>query len=216
MKEVWLIRHAESTANAGAATFSPESVPLTDKGLAQAEFFAAQIETPPNLIVVSPFLRSQQTAAPLRQRYPDVPVEEWPIQEFTYLSPGRCRNTTFEDRRPLVAEYWARNDANFCDGPGAESFADLLGRGLAAIERIKQAEQKFITIFSHGQFLRAVIWLYLHELDEMKVETMEGFHGFLDAVSIPNGAIFKIRFEDGKLWFSSIFGSYLPLTLRSG
>jgi len=56
----------------------------------------------------------------------------------------------------------------------------------------------------------------MHELEEMKVETLEGFHGFLDAVSIPNGAIFKIRFEDERIWFSSIFGSYLPKDLRAG
>lgn len=216
MKEVWLIRHGESTANAGGVTVSPESVPLTDKGHAQARYFATQADTPPKLIVVSSFLRSQQTAAPLRERYPEVPVEEWPIQEFTYLDPARCRNTSFEDRKPLVAEYWARNDPNYCDGPGAESFAALLARALDAIKRIQAMEAELVTIFSHGQFMRAVIWLYLHELEEMKVETMAGFHGFLDAVSIPNGAIFKLRFENDKLWFSSIFGSYLPKDLRTG
>jgi broad specificity phosphatase PhoE len=216
MKEVWLIRHGESTANAGGATFSPDTVPLTERGHAQATYFASQVATPPKLIVVSSFLRSQETAAPLRERYPEVPVEEWPIQEFTYLDPSRCHNTTFEQRQPLVAEYWARNDPNYCDGPGAESFANLLARALAAIKRIKAMNEDLVFIFSHGQFLRAVIWLYLHELDDMKVETMGSFHGFLDAVSIPNGAIFKIRFEAERPWFSSIFCSYLPVDLRSG
>jgi broad specificity phosphatase PhoE len=216
MKEVWLVRHGESTANAGGATFTPESVELTEKGQAQARFFATQIDTKPNLIVVSSFLRSQQTAAPLREHYPDVPVEEWPIQEFTYLDPERCHNTTFDQRKPLAAEYWARNDANYCDGPGAESFANLLARALDAIERIKKAENEFVVVFSHGQFMRAVIWLLLHELEEMKIETVEGFHGFLDAVSIPNVAIFKVRVRDDKLWFSRIVGSYLPGDLRSG
>lgn len=216
MKDVWLIRHGESTANAGAVTFSPESIPLTERGMEQARCVAEQVSARPDLIVVSSFLRSQQTAAPLIARYPGVKVEEWPVQEFTYLSPDRCHNTTFQDRKPLVAEYWARNDARYCDGPGAESFANLLERALATVARIKAAENGFIVMLSHGQFLRAVIWLLLHELDEMKVETMEGFHGFLDAISIPNAAIFKIRHEPPHLWMSGIFGSYIPAEIRSG
>jgi broad specificity phosphatase PhoE len=216
MKEVWLIRHAESTANAGASTFSPESIPLTEKGLAQARCVAAQITRRPDLIVVSPFLRSQQTAAPLRASVPNVPVEEWQVQEFTYLSPERCRNTTIVERKPLVDAYWSRNNPDYCDGPGAESFADLLTRAAAAVARIKTVEDRFLVVFSHGQFIRAAIWLLLHELEEMKIETMEAFRGFLNAVSIPNVAIFKIKVTgEGAVWFSSIFGSYLPPDLRS-
>jgi broad specificity phosphatase PhoE len=215
MKEVWLIRHAESTANAGASTFSPESIPLTDKGLEQARCLADQVTNRPDLIVVSPFLRSQQTATPLIARYPDVPVEQWPIQEFTYLSPELCHNTTLSERKPLVAAYWARNDPAYCDGPGAESFADLLARAVTAVERLRTVHDKFAVIISHGQFLRAVIWLLLHELEEMKIETMAAFHDFLEAVSVPNAAIFKIKFTDeGQVWFSSIIGSYLPKDLR--
>jgi broad specificity phosphatase PhoE len=215
MKEVWLIRHGESTANAGAVTFTPKSVPLTDRGLAQASAMA-EVVPRPDLIIVSPFMRSQQTAAPLRAKYSDVPFEEWPIQEFTYLSPGRCQNTSFEDRKPLVAEYWARNDADYCDGPGAESFANLLLRAADFIKRLTESDHGFIVAFSHGQFLRAVIWLLIHELEEMKVETLAGFHGFLDAVTIPNGAIFKVRPDGKQLWFSAVIGSYLPKDLRTG
>ncbi len=211
MKEVWLIRHAESTANAGAATYSPETIPLTEKGLEQAKAVANQVSRRPDLIVVSPFLRSRLTAAPLLALYADVPVEEWNVQEFTYLAPEHCHNTTLNDRKPLVDEYWSRNDPNFCDGPGAESFADLMSRAQAAVTRIKKPEDKFVVMISHGQFIRALIWLMLHELDEMKVETMTGFHCFLEAVTVPNAAIFKIRLlEDNEVVFSSISESYLP------
>jgi hypothetical protein len=47
--------------------------------------------------VTSPHLRTQQTTAPTIERFPDVPVEVWPIEEFTYLQPlaetARCRQT---------------------------------------------------------------------------------------------------------------------------
>ena len=216
MKEVWLIRHGESTANAGAATFSPESIPLTERGLAQARCVAEQVTRRPDLIVVSSFLRSKQTAEPLQARYPDAAVEEWQVQEFTYLNPERCRNTSYLDRKPLVAAYWSRNDADYCDGPGAESFSNLLARSNTTVGQIKNLDHDFVVVMSHGQFMRAVIWLLLHELEDMKIETMTGFHGFLEAVSIPNAAIFRIApNQGGQLWFSSIFGSYLPQELRS-
>jgi probable phosphoglycerate mutase len=214
MKEVWLIRHAESTANAGAATYSPEVIPLTDKGLEQAQAVVTQTSRSPDLIVVSPFLRSKQTAAPLIARYSNVPVEEWNIQEFTYLAPARCHNTTVTERKPLVEAYWARNDPQYRDGPGAESFADLMSRAQATVAQVKKPDDTFVVVISHGQFMRAVIWLLMHELEEMKVETMAGFHCFLEAVSVPNAAIFKIKLmERGEVFFSRISGSYLPANL---
>jgi 2,3-bisphosphoglycerate-dependent phosphoglycerate mutase len=176
MKEVWLIRHAESTANTGAATYSPEVIPLTGKGFEQAQAVAGKIVQRPDLIVVSPFLRSQQTAAPLIARYTDVPVQEWKVQEFTYLAPDRCHNTTLTERKPLVDAYWSRNDPDYRDGPGAESFADLMSRAQTTVAQITKSEDVFVVMISHGQFIRAVIWLLLHELEEMKVETMTAFH----------------------------------------
>jgi len=214
MKEVWLVRHGESTANAGAATFSPETVPLTEKGMAQAGCIADRVDDRPDLIVLSSFLRSQQTAAPLIAKYPDVKVAQWPVQEFTYLSPERCHNTTLTERKPLVVAYWSRNDPAYIDGPGAESFENLMSRAETTLTQLTKLENKFVVIVSHGQFIRAVIWLLLHELEGMKIETMASFYCFLDAVSVPNAAIFKIRLtEQGEVFFSRISGSYLPANL---
>lgn len=102
----WLVRHGESAANAGAVTTDPASIPLTEAGRGQARSTAAAIMQRPNLIVVSSYLRTRQTTAPSIERFPDVPVETWPVQEFTYLSPGRCAGTTTAQRRPLVEAYW--------------------------------------------------------------------------------------------------------------
>ena len=117
---VILIRHGQSMANAGAKTADHFSNPLTELGRMQALDFAEQVDCTPTFIVASPFLRAQQTAEPLRQRFPDVPVEEWPIHEFTFLDPSRHNGTSEEDRQPYVSAYWERQDHTFIDGPGAE------------------------------------------------------------------------------------------------
>ena len=120
-------RHGESISNAGAATSDPASIPLTDCGRNQAEQIAQSYEARPTLIVVSSYQRTWQTAAPVIARFPEVPVEEWPVQEFTYLEPSRCMGTTGAERRAWVEHYWKSCSAEYCDGPGSESFMDLFG-----------------------------------------------------------------------------------------
>jgi hypothetical protein len=122
VKNVKFIRHAESSANAGLPTSDPSDIPLTTAGTAAA--VAAAIDyagPPPDLFIVSPFRRAQETAEPFKKRFPNAAVEEWPVQEFTYLTPSRCLATTSTDRLPLVEAYWKNATSEYVDGPGAES-----------------------------------------------------------------------------------------------
>lgn len=77
-KVVRLIRHAQSTANAGQATTAPDTIPLTELGHRQALTLAEKINTSPNLIITSPFERAMNTAIPTAKRYPDVPFVSAP------------------------------------------------------------------------------------------------------------------------------------------
>ena len=56
MKKIWLIRHGESIANAGEPTQDHAAIPLSEKGLQQAQELALAIPSAPDLIVTSPFL----------------------------------------------------------------------------------------------------------------------------------------------------------------
>ena len=71
----WLVRHGESAANAGTATTDPATIPLTPRGHDQAERVAVALSERPDLIVVSPYLWTRETAEPAMRRFPDVPVE---------------------------------------------------------------------------------------------------------------------------------------------
>src|SRR5438270_13987087 len=88
-----LVRHGQSVTNAGGRAADQVSNLLTELGRAQALGFSERLTCKPALIVVSPFLRAQQTAEPLRRRFPDVPVEECPIQEVSFLNPALHRDT---------------------------------------------------------------------------------------------------------------------------
>lgn len=159
--KVFCCRHGQSVANAGAATLDPLSIELTELGRQQAEDLAQQWTEAPSLIVVSPAERARATALPTMRRFPSVRVEEWPIQEFTYLAPARCAGTTAEQRRVWVEDYWGEADPGRCDGEGAESFSEFIARvdtTVARLARFAGEPDCTVFLFGHGQFINAMRW----------------------------------------------------------
>lgn len=102
--KVRLIRHAQSAANAGLATTDPHEIPLTELGRLQAQDFAARITSSPDLIISSRFKRAIHTVQPTALRFPNVPVEMWAVEEFTYLSPNGFVASTQEERKPYAED----------------------------------------------------------------------------------------------------------------
>jgi 2,3-bisphosphoglycerate-dependent phosphoglycerate mutase len=208
-KSVWFVRHGESEANAGMVSESPKSIQLTWTGAEQAEEVAKCFTTDPELIVVSPYQRGSQTAMPLINKVSIVPVEIWPVQEFTYLAASRCVNTTYEQRKPMVRDYWERADAAYNDGPDTESFADFMTRVRETLDKLEARKEKFIAVFSHGQFIRALMWMIITGRRQITENSMAEFHEFMAAVSMNNAAILKLEFKGSETYLSGIITSHL-------
>ena len=151
------IRHGESEGNAGLPTGSPSEIRLTSRGHHQAESLAKSVTTQPDLIVVSPFLRTQQTAEPLIGRCVNVPLETWEVQEFTYLNPFNYVGTTEAERSVFVRAYWERCDHLYKDGGGAESFLEFINRIDDALARLRADPKRWTLVFSHGYFIKGVL-----------------------------------------------------------
>ena len=197
--KVFLVRHGQSVANAGGRTSDHDSNPLTDLGRVQAREFAGRVPCTPTLIVVSPFLRAQQTAEPLQQRFPDVPVEVWPIQELTFLEPARHKDTTEDDRQPHVLEYWQRQNPALIVGPGAESFAQFLDRARDAIRRLLTTSPGgCVIIFTHGYFMQA-FRLVMRFPNATDAELMANFLRFHLVNFIQNSDSLEFAIQDGKI-----------------
>lgn len=209
MKEIRLIRHAESLANAGAATSTPRDIPLSDKGHEQAKRLAESITNEPERIILSPYVRTRETAQPLLERFRDCPVETLSTQEFTYLSIARCRNTTREDRRPMVEEYWARSDPNYTDGGQAESLAELIFRAQDFLRRTREMEGELIFAFTHEQFIKAVMWEVLQLGPNIDSKFMAAFYKFSMSFAIPNTAVIKMIRDDGEFRIGKMDISHL-------
>lgn len=186
MKRVRLTRHGESAANAGQASRDHESIPLTPRGLQQAITVARSFTEAPDLIVVSPFARAQLTAQETITVFPSVALETWPIQEFTYLEPARCVDTTVAQRREWVETYWMRAAPDYSDGGGAESFLEFIARALAFLERLAEHPAKRAVVFSHGQFLNAVAWLLQRRPEILDGHAMTDWRRYEIENHIPN------------------------------
>ena len=155
MSTIWFIRHGESMSNAGEVAVDRGSTKLTDKGWEQARCAALKVTRQPDLIVVTPYIRTHQTAQPLREKFPNVPCETWDLFEFSALSDENYLTRTWMQRTPMMRALWERNDPDYNDGAGAESFSDMLKRINTALERLRTYKDKFIIVYAHGYIIQA-------------------------------------------------------------
>jgi broad specificity phosphatase PhoE len=177
--KIILVRHGQSVTNAGGRAADQVSNPLTEFGRAQSRQFAERLDCKPTLFVTSSFLRAQQTSEPLRQRFPEVPVEEWPIHEFSFLNPALHRGTSEADRESHVAAYWQREDPAYRNGPEAESFTLFLERAREAIRRLAGSDPGgCVVVFTHGFFMQAIrmVLLFPNATDAELMANFQRFH----------------------------------------
>ena len=211
MHEIWFVRHGESEANAGLSSKDPASIPLTLTGEKQAVQVSRIWPKQPSHIIHSPYSRALATAQPTIKRFPSVVHEEWAIQEFTYLSPSKCSNTTARQRLPWVEEYWHRNDPNYIDGEGAESFSNLLERVSQALSSFRVlSSNDFCAVFTHGMYMSAVLFSIFTGFSKPTPQSMALFRLFNQTTPVPNGAILKCTInEQGEIFASSFCTSHL-------
>lgn len=193
MKHIRLIRHGESAANAGAASRDHASIPLTENGMAQARQVAHSCTLAPELIVVSPYSRARQTAAATASRFTSTPIETWPVQEFTYLDPAKCVDTTVAQRRGWVEQYWSQAEPTYQDGEGAESFLAFVTRAQSCLDQLAAHAARDILVFSHGQFLNAVAWLIQRKPQQIDRHAMLDWRQYEMANPIANGCGYQLQ-----------------------
>lgn len=163
MKTIWFVRHGESVADRGEATENPQFIFLSPAGITQAGTFAERFPWQPELILTSPYLPAEQTALKMIARFPEAATGIWEcVREFVCLSPGRFVSTTSAERQPALAAYWQREDPDFVDGPGAESYRQLAARTEHMWELLSRRRERHILIFSHSRFISNVLLQYYH------------------------------------------------------
>ena len=199
MPTIWFIRHGQSESNAGLRTSDPALPRLTERGEQQATHLAKAFTKAPDLIVTSPYLRTRMTAKYTLDRFDKVAHEEWPIQEFTYICPENVINMNSAERKPICDVYWQRNDPNYVDGTGAESFTAFHARADALLERLVNTDAEFIAVFGHSGFTKAIIQTMLNGKGPVTPQRMNEFKHIDDGVWVPNASIWKVELTKAAL-----------------
>lgn len=209
MREAWFIRHGESISNADLPTTHPATSELTAQGAAEAQQVVRAFTSPPDLIVISSFIRARQTAAPTLARFPQVSTATWPIHEFTYLAASHYNGTTGSERWPIAETYWQRNDPNYRDGTQSETFAEMVARVWDVIAHLRQSDAQFVALFSHGLFIRGLLWAILTNTTQPTPAQMDRYSHFCQAVRVPNGSICRLYFDETRLRLAGIDAAHM-------
>ena len=158
MTDFWFIRHAESESNIGLPSISPATINITEKGREQAKHIAEHLNQEPDLFIASPYIRTTQTGKTTFDKYPEVPVEIWPIQEYTYLPPEYYHQKTLTQRYPHSRKYFRKGEPDYIVGEGSESFNQFRLRVQETTSRLINNSTNFTILFGHGWFMRALLW----------------------------------------------------------
>jgi len=191
-RRVLLVRHAESEANAGRVFADVAAIPITDRGHRQARALARHLDAAPELVVASPMVRAQQTAAPLLARFPGVRCESWPVEEFVYRPPAASE----ED----FAAYWTDADPRARTGPQTESFADLLERVHATADRLARETARTIVLVSHRKFLAALVFVLIAGRGRPGRRRMQRYRSFDQGLRWPNAALMPTWWEGDRVF----------------
>lgn len=189
---IFLIRHAESEANINGKTLSHASISLSEHGHKQAQALCLKLPEIDH-VIVSQYLRTHQTAAPLLEKYNLTFEVDEHLHEFSYLSERKCANTNIDDRKAWVNAYWEKMDYQHKDADDAESFEDLYIRVQAFHEKLKILTeiyaQKNLAVFSHGQFLQ-LLMMQIQQPQPISKDLMRQFRYNLVYQPIRNTQVF--------------------------
>ena len=190
MTHLWLIRHAQTDANATGVIQGQYDAQLSALGREQARILAQRIvKSPPDVIYSSDSSRAHDTARAVARRC------ELPIHldvRLREIDMGEWSNRPWKEIRDTFPEALAcmNSDPTFRRGVNGENPIEVQERVVAVINEILAKHQgQRIAVFSHGFSLRTYI---AHLLDM----PLTGIHY---RFKFGNTGITRIRFnEDNK------------------
>lgn len=169
MTTVYLVRHCESTGNVGRRIQGRTDCDISDNGKLQLENLKARMaDLPIDIIYSSPLKRAQLTAQAIRgDRDIEIRVDD-DLQEMSF---GVAEDKTWEEIGTMLPGTWEdwRHSPYTVRFPNGETFKDVEGRIVAAVEKIvRENPGKYIAIASHATPIRVFARYVLEENEDLK------------------------------------------------
>ncbi|MFB2920261.1 MULTISPECIES: histidine phosphatase family protein [Aerosakkonema] len=111
--------------------------------------------------------------------------------------------------------YWERCDPHYVDGENAESLVQLMARVRTALNQFQQ-QTGFAIVFTHGLFIKAMLWQILAAPKTINAISMSRLYKFSQGFRVPNASILKMEFGSGGIpYWSSFVTDHLPSKLQT-
>lgn len=154
---IYLARHGDKLLNGCYnAALDILDEPLSDKGFEDARHIAACFESIPlEKIIVSEYMRTQQTAAPVAEIKGLRPVIDSRVNE---INGGFCKQMTTAQIAAAYPDFWRDFNSRLIDAryPGGESGADVKRRQDSFLNDMKQ-EKGNVLVVTHDGFIRLLL-----------------------------------------------------------
>jgi broad specificity phosphatase PhoE len=216
MKEVYLVRHGESEANARTQQiYKGKNSPLTERGLEQAERIAKRVSKLSfDVLIASPWERAKQTAEAIaRQTGKEIEFSEL----FTETrGPSSLIGMPVGEEVGRRLQEWNAtlfsNESRYEDG---ENFSDALSRAQAALAWLEARPESHIVVATHGLFLRLLMAAVLIG----ETLTPAQFRHFLSASKTDNTGITVLQYgpmqhhetDSSERWRVRVFNDHAHL-----
>ncbi len=155
-KRIYFVRHGETEGNLNKSFQFPDT-PLTEAGHQGAQAVAERFRhVLVDELIVSPFLRTQQTAEHIYNvvQKPSVTFEAF----HERMQPVSVRGKRFDSEKGsrYLQEYTSLYTDAQVTQEGFENYYAVQARVVACIAMLEQSDKENIVVVSHGAFIRSV------------------------------------------------------------
>jgi alpha-ribazole phosphatase len=197
-RTITYIRHAESQSNAGGLTLPHADIPLSPLGVHQAETLARTLPASPSRVLVSPMIRTHQTAAPYMARISMSPEVAPELAEFSVIGHAMIEGMNGSERKVAVKPYWDDPCPDRRMGEGADTFREFEARVAAFQARMSDLPDGTV-IFGHGIWFGLLAWRLLgYTVNDSTA--LRAFRRFQVGLPMPNCAMHQLAYVHGDLW----------------
>jgi alpha-ribazole phosphatase len=151
---------------------------------------AERLPEEPSRILVSPMIRTRQTAEPYCKRCSVQPETIPELAEFSVICPTLIAGLSGSQRKPFVEAYWADSDPHRRMGPSADTFMEFNER-VGEFEKRMQGLLDGTVIFGHGIWFGLLVWR-LQGNRATDGDDMRRFRRFQLALPMPNCAEYEL------------------------
>jgi alpha-ribazole phosphatase len=191
LRTIFLVRHGESSSNAGGVTMPHALIPLTALGHQQARNLAWHLPAAPALVLASPFVRATDTAKPYANRTGRAIEPEPLLQEFDMIDPALIAGMDQAQRRPVADAVWQAADPDKRMGDQAETFRAFAGRVSSFLANRLPTLPDQTVCFGHGIWIGMAAWQLLG-FTAVDSQAMRKFRRFQTGLPLPNGVVYQI------------------------